>query len=121
MQTYQDYLYFLDRYRHIVFNFIAEDLSCYVDYPKNKLEEKQILVDGRIKIKAGPYKEFTYHVFKYFNRDPTETTLRLGPDQYKNFLIFIRNNVDARFPNVIEKYASKDCDFKFCSVKVITQ
>lgn len=114
MQTYQEYLYFLERYRHTVFNLIAESLTDYVDYPANRQEEKRILVDGRLKIKEGPYKEFNYHVFKLNDANPTPTCLKIGPKQYNNLVALIRNTVDIKFPSTIEKYASKDCDSKFC-------
>ena len=130
MQTYQEYLYFLDRYRHIVFSFVAERLFSYVVYPigKGDSERKQrdnykdysredirrfyTKIDGQRKliVPDGPFDYVIYHIFKPNNPDPVLEINKLGNGQFENFYRIIAGVTDTQFPELIEKYASKDCD-----------
>lgn len=118
--NYDDYKFFLDRYRHIVFAFIAQDLYEYVDYPTTKCkkayrdEVRQFFVNGRFKVPEGPYKTETYHIFMPYILDPVLEVNQIGPSQYDNFIKELEKAVEFLFPRVIENYASKDCDFKYC-------
>lgn len=130
MQTNQEYRYFLDRYKHIVYNITAKDLFSYVIYPlsrdrnptrgpqdnyKNYDREDmaRFKVDGKLVIPDGPFKIETYHIFRPNIQDPVIEVKKFGPSQLENFVTLIGGVTDTQFPKLIENYASRDCDFKY--------
>lgn len=135
MLTYQEYLYFIDRYKHTVYSSVAERLFSYVVYPTGherdpKEREKRIqrhnykdydwydmvrfytVVDGQRKLVVpdGPFDYRIYHGFRPPNPDPELFINKLGNTQYDNFCRIISGVTDTQFPDIIEKYASRDCD-----------
>lgn len=120
-ENYHEYKFFLERYRHLVFAFIAEDLANYVDEPDinprtgkyDKTQVARISVNGRLKIPDGPYKEDPEYIFVPGNPDPELRIKKIGPTQYDNFIQIISKTVGVNFKNTIERYASEDCDYKY--------
>lgn len=135
MQTYQEYLFFLNRYKHLVYTQAAKNLFSYVVYPLNNAKEnektrgpqdnyndydredmKRFKIDGKLVIPDGPYKIETYHIFRPGLKDPVIEKKKFGPSQLENFAYLIEQVTNTQFPKLIDQYASKDCDFRFACI-----
>lgn len=136
MQTYQEYLYFIERYRHTVFSFVAERLFSYIVYPlgreSNAQEREQrkpreynmydredmkryfVEVDGQRKmvVPDGPFEHVLYHIFVPKKTNPVVEDNKYGNSQFDNFCKIIEGVTDTQFPEFVEKFATRDCDCK---------
>lgn len=143
MQTYQEYQFFIQRYKDIVYAKTAENLYSYVVYPLcrpkrgkpqtrgpqdnykdydrtdiSRFKVDEVLAENKhehIVVPDGPYKISKRHVFKPESDNPVIETIKEGPSQYENFIDIISRVTDTQFPRLIEQYASRDNYFKYTS------
>ena len=97
--SYQEFNYFMDRYKQVVFGYVTDNLYTYTD---------------KLNIKPGPYKDMTHYELNMETNTMELVHEKIGPSVYDNLNKLIAGTVDINFYNIIKKYAVTDCDFQYC-------
>lgn len=109
-----EFEFFMNRYRQVVFGFVTNDLYDFTRPPEKRSEIKRVTVDGKLIVAGGPYR-----TERHYNVDHECTYLFkekfvFGPSRYDNLLEMVKRVVDNRFPMTIKRYAVNDRDYKYC-------
>ena len=96
---YQEFNFFMDRYKQVVFGYITNDLYEYADI---------------LDVKAGPFKDVVHYNLSTATGEMEVVHEQVGPSKYDNLNNLIARVVDIRFYEIVKKYAVNDCDFQYC-------
>lgn len=97
--SYQEYNYFMDRYKQVVFGYVTEALYEYVDV---------------LKVKAGPYKDISHYKLIAETNTMELVHEKIGPSKYYNLNRLISKTVNNKFYAIVDRYAVDDCDYRYC-------
>lgn len=124
--TYQERLFFLDRYKNIVFGYTTEELFAYTALLREKLKELFFETDKQKRKKLKAYIK-SIDIFKLdINLDNIKIDQDLSKEQkikaveyeirtqaYENLHKLVEKMGNNRYEYIILKYAERDCDCAF--------
>lgn len=124
--TYQERLFFLDRYKNIVFGYTTEELFTYTTLLREKLKELYFETDKQQRKKLKAYiksidtfkLDINLDIIKIDQDLPKEKKIKtveyeIRKQAYENLHKLVERMGNSRFEYIILKYAERDCDCAF--------
>lgn len=115
--TYQERLFFLDRYKNIVFGYTTEELFAYTALLREKLKELFLETDKQKRKKLKAYIK-SIDIFKLdieipSNTDRDKVEYEIRNETYNSVHKLVEKMGNNRYEYIILKYAERDCDCAF--------